>query len=319
MANSGKFIDSLIDEIREQTENESFTDEVGLSEEEISRFINDAVYRLHEKIIQQHPDVFIEEEVQSVSSGVAEYNIKSNAFLNNRIAQVEYSHSGLSDDYVPLEPVSLRQRYPGATGHPYFYIRKSDKILLVPTPTDSNATVRISFTRRPMRLGKRRLQVKSVTLDSVTSTITTLEGNYVNGNTVDSTELQKYNFFTVVDKYGSIKMDNIQLSSLDSSANYDITVTPDSTFTYSSGESISVDDYIVAGRYASTHFQLPESVERYVRAYAEWKVLKRDSSVDSSEALQELAEMEAGIVASYAELSDDIRTIPDIADDESWL
>lgn len=318
MANSGKFIDSIIDEIREETENESFTTEVGLTEEELVRHINDAVYRLHEKIIQQHPDVFIEEETQNVTSGTSEYTIKSNAFLNNRIALVEYSHDGTDDNYIPLEQVGLRRRFPGSTGHPDYYIRRADKIILVPEPTTSAAKIRISFTRRPRRMDKRRGQVKAVTLDSGTSTITNLEINYVNGSSVDSTELQKYSFFTVVDKFGDIQMDNIKLSSIDSSVSYDATLTEDSSHTYESGETIAVGDYVCAGRYATTHFQFPESVERYIRAYVSWKVLKRDSSIDSAEALEELAAMESGIVASYAELSDDIRLVPEINEDE-WM
>lgn len=319
MSNSGKFIDSLIDEIREETENESFTDEVGLTEEEIIRHINDAIYRLHEQIIKQHPDIFIEEETQNVTSGTSEYSIKSNAFLNNRIAMVEYSHDGNADNFFPLEPVGIRRRYPSSSGHPDSYIRRSDKIILVPEPQTSSATIRLSFTRRPKRMDKRRAQVKAITLDSATSTITNLEVNYVNGSAVDSAELQKYNFFTVVDKYGEIQMDNIKLSSIDTSSTYDATLTDDTSFTYESGETITVNDYILAGRYASSHFQFPESIERYIRAYANWKVLKRDSSVDSTEAVQELLQMEAGIVSSYANISDDIRLIPEINEDGGWI
>jgi hypothetical protein len=316
VSNSGKFIDSLIDEIREETENESFTTEIGLTEEELIRHINDAVYRLHEKIIAQHPDVFIEEEVQSVTADVATYSIKSNAFLNNRISNVEYSHDGTEDNYETLEQVSIKRRLPGSTGIPDYYIRRADKIILSPTPSHSSGKLRIAFTKKPNRMDKRRGQVKAVTLSA--TAITNLEVNYVNGNTVDSTELMKYNFITVVDKYGDIKMDNIKVSSIDSSSSYDATLTPDSSHAYESGETIAVDDYVLAGRYASSHFQFAESIERYIRAYANWKVLKRDASSDSTEALQELAEMEQGIVNSYAELSDDIRLIPEINEDGEW-
>jgi hypothetical protein len=316
--NSGKQLEYLIDEIRENTENENFAGEIGISEEEIIRHINDAIYRLHEKIIQQHPGVFIEEEVQNVTSGTDTYTVKDTAFLDNRIALVEYSHDGTDDNYVALEQASIRQRYPGVSGHPDFYIRQSSKIILSPVPTTNAAKLRISFTRRPKRMDKRRGDVKAVTLDSGTSTITSLEVNYVNGNLVDSGELSKYSYFCVVDKYGELKMDDVKLSSIDGSASYDATITPDSSHTYESGETIAVGDYVIAGRYGTTHFQFPESVERYVRAYAEWKILKRDSSMDSQEAFAELAEMERGIVASYAELTDDIRLIPDINNDVDW-
>ena len=50
------------------------------------------------------------------------------------------------------------------------------------------------------------------------------------------------------------------------------------------------------------------------------KILKRDSSVDSQEALQELSQIESDIIGSYADVESDIREIPIINDDEDyWL
>ena len=113
-------------------------------------------------------------------------------------------------------------------------------------------------------------------------------------------------------------MDNILLSSIDSSVSYAATLTPDSTHTYESGETIAVGDYVVSGAYTSTHPELGEEVERYLQSYAVWKVLKRDSSVDSTEAIQELGEIEADILASYADLGDDIQEIPVINNDDDF-
>ena len=64
--------------------------------------------------------------------------------------------------------------------------------------------------------------------------------------------------------------------------------------------------------------ELPEIAERYLLAYVEWKLLKRDSSVDSAEAMQELATMEAEIVNSYKHINDDVQTIPEINQWDDW-
>jgi len=59
-------------------------------------------------------------------------------------------------------------------------------------------------------------------------------------------------------------------------------------------------------------------VERYLIAYASWKILKRDSSIDSQEAMGELAQMESDIIEAYADVEDDITEIPVIDEDFDW-
>ena len=160
-----------------------------------------------------------------------------------------------------------------------------------------------------------------MTLDSNTSTVTNLEINYVNDTTIDETELSKRTRCTVVDKYGNIKMENILISALASSVSYDKTITVDSSFTYESGETIATDDYIVSGDYCSSHSEFDEELERYVQAYCVYKCLKKDSSVDSQEALQELAQLEQDIIDSYRDIEEDIMEIPQISNEfeiEDW-
>jgi hypothetical protein len=99
-----------------------------------------------------------------------------------------------------------------------------------------------------------------------------------------------------------------------------MTVTVDSAnHTAESGESAAVGDYIISGEYSTTHPELGPEVERYLQSYAEYKILKRDSSVDSQEALQELDLMEREIIMSYADISDDIMEIPIINDNGEWF
>jgi len=313
-----KLVDFIIDEARESTENEEFDQTVGLSEEEVLKFINQAQYRLHSKIVAQHPQVFTETETKSVVANQEAYGINFKAYLANKISQVEYSATALPADLFPLRKGFLRNRSTGAQGSPDAYIRRGAEILLVPTPNDADGLIRITYIRKVKKLDKRRGQVKAVTLDSGASTITALEINYINGQTVDSVEMSKDNRFCVVDKYGNIKMENILLSSIDTSVTYDATLAVDAAFTYQSGETIAVDDYIVPGEFTTTHFELGPEVERYLQLYTEFKILKRDSSGDAQEAFQELAEVERDIIDGYADISDDIMEIPEINDEWSW-
>lgn len=311
-----KLIDYLIDEVRESTENETFDSNTGLTEEEILKFLNQAQHRLHSKIVAQHPQVFTEEEEFTVTSDTESYSLEHNAFLGNKITAVEFSSTGNSSDYYRLDRITPHNRNTGAEGDPDSYFTRSGRVYLVPTPTTSTGKLRITFTRRVKGLDKRRGSIKAVTTSG--STITNLEINYVNGTTVDSTQLAKHTRFCVVNKYGDIKMKNILLSAIASSATYDATLTVDSSFAFESGETITTSDYIVSGDYTTTHSEFSPEVERYLQTFAEWKILKRDSSVDSAEALQELTALEQDIIESYAEISEDIVQIPEINDDMEW-
>jgi len=304
-------IDYLIEDVRRHTENDivNISDTVGIQDEEFLRFINDAQHRLHSLIIQKHPSVFIGEKTYNVVVDQEEYTLPSDIFLSNKVVQVEYSDTNDVEDYYKLELTQIHNRMSGIEGLPMGYIRKNNSITLTPVP-DRGGLLRVLYVKAPLKLDKRRGSVASVTLDSGTSTITALAFN-VSTDTIDSTELLKDNYFTVVDRNGNVKMKNIEYDSIDTTTGI-ITIT--SSFTYESGESISVGDYIVRGKQATTHSEFPDTVERYFIAYCAWKILKRDSSIDSTEQQDELLAMEAEIVDSYADIEEDIVRIPEIGD-----
>lgn len=312
-----RLVDYIIDDIRNHTENNEFSDSIGIADSEFLRFLNDAQYRIHNLITLQHPAVFLEESVSNVVSQQESYALPTFAMLQNKITAVEYSHSGLAKDYAIVRPATLRQRWAGAYGHPKHYYRKSATLYLNPVPQNSSAKIRVTYIKSIPRLDKRRGSVSSVTLDSSTNSISALSLN-VSTDTVDSTELDKHTRFCIVDEEGNVKMRNIKFTAIDTTTGV---VTIDSSFTYASGETITAGNYVVAGANSSTHSILDDMVERYLIAYTSAKIFHRDSSADLAAAMQELSAMEDDIVQSYADITDDIIEIPEIisVDDEwSW-
>lgn len=312
-----RYVSYLIDDVRTSTENEDFSDTIGIKDAEFLRFINDAQFRIHAKIIQKHPSVFLAEKTYSVVGGQEAYTIPRQAYMQNKITQVEYnSESSGNNYYYPLRPGALFERDTGSKGSPVKYIRKSGEFLLLPVPQSSTGQLRLTYVRRIPKLDLRRGSVATATLDSATSTITTLTLN-VSTDTVDTTELDKWTRISIVDEEGNVKMSNIKVTDVDGSTGV---VTVDSSFTYESGETIAVGNYVVAGDYSSTHSQLDEMVERYVIAYATFKILQRDSNITDLQVQQNiLMEMEDEIIQSYSEMSDDIMEIPTIiSEDDDW-
>jgi hypothetical protein len=231
------------------------------------------------------------------------------------VTLVEYSSTGDEEDYYPLRNTSHRNRMSGIKGSPSNYFAKTNNVYLVPTPNDTTGKVRVTYIRRAHQLGKRMAQVDTVAL--ATSTITSMTVD-VSSVGVDATSLARADeYFTVVDSQGAIKMNSVKFDSIDTSTGV---VTIDSSFTFESGETITSGDWLIAGRSASSHIDayLTDMAERYIEQFCIYKILKRDSSMDSAEAAQELIQLETEIVDSYKELPHDITEIPLINQEEIW-
>ncbi len=307
-------IDLLISQARRATENEEFSDTTGIDDAEFIQYFNDAQHRLQAVITALHPTIFVKEGTIVASPRVEAYDLPEDVYLNNKITLVEYTDVS-PNDYYKLGASTLQNRDSSFYGTPCKYIRRSGQILLSPIP-QSTGTIRINYAYKIRELDKRRGVVSTVTLNSVDSTITSLVLDTGGNPPIDSTSLSEHDYICVVDKNGNIKMKNIPVDTVDTATG---AVTISSGFTYSSGETISAGDYIVGGQNTSTHSELPRSVERYLLSYASFKIFKRDSSVDSSEAQAELLAMEDDIVNSYAHVSDDVTLIPDINGDDWWV
>lgn len=306
-----RIVTKLINQIRRQTENDN---DNAIVDGEILQYLNDAQERLHAVITAKHPRVFTEEKVYDLVSGQAAYQLPVNSFLDNKVLNVEYSYTGNTDDYYPLEPITLKERT-NYEGYPTNYIRKTGKIILDPIPDGSAGKIRVNYVKRIPHLDLRRGEVDIATLDSATRSITSLSLSTSSSVVIDGDAFQDVEYICIVDRKGNFKMRNIPVTAVSTSSGV---VSIEAGFTYDSGESISSGDYVVVGEDTSTHSQLPRNCERYLIAYAAWKVLKRDSSVDFAEQQTELLAMETDIVNSFAEVDEDYVRIPVYSSFDYW-
>ena len=308
-------ITRLIEQVRRQTENEDVTDFTGISDKEFIQYLNDAQYNLQSQIVHQHPNVFIEEAIIQTVGGQERYNLPSNCFLSNKVHNVEYSSTGNDEDYYTLRQATIKSRSSGIDADPSSYIRLSSQILLVPQPT-SGGTLRINYVKRLRELSKAAAKV-----DSAGITINSNPVNNVYTIPLDPTSLvtnldllEQNDFICIVDKEGNAIVSNIEILSVNST---EITY---SLHTPSSTDNLTVPggSVIVSGKDTTTHSELGIEIERYLIAYCAWKILKRDSSVDSQEAIQEMASMLSDIVKSYGMVSDDVQFVPDLHTWDDW-
>ena len=302
-------VDRLIAQVRRQTENEDFSSTTGIQDAEFLQYMNDAQHRLQGLILAQHPNLFYKEVEIDIIPNQESYSIPTDAFLFNKVVQLDYSPTGSEEDYYPLQLISIKNRNSGLSGHSLFYIRQNGQLLLSPVPTTGAAKLRLTYIKRIYELDTRRGIVSEHTLSGQELTSLTLDPTGVPA--IDSDALNEEDYICIVDRDGTMKVRNIPIESVDASTG-EVEVV--SGFELEDGESISAGDYVVRGQDTTTHSELPRNAERYLLAYCAFKILARDSSTDVGEQSQELMLLEKDIVDSYADIEDDVVYIPILND-----
>ena len=310
-----RYITHLIEDCRDSSENGDFTTTTGIQDREFIRYLTEGQQRLHNLITQQHAYVFEEEKIYTLSRKQETVTLPDNIHVKNMVVKVEYSFSGLEEDYKALDITSSRNRYSNVDGVPEYFFVSNNKVYLVPTPGQPSPKLRVTYVRKSHSLNKRMAKVSSVTLSGNTISSLSVDVSTVG---VDNTSLERADeHFTVVDSLGNIKCNAVRFSSLDTATGL---VTINSLYEKDDSETIEVGDWIISGQSSSSHIDanLTDMSERYLEAFCIYKIFKRDSSVDSQEQLVELQALEEEIINSYKEVIHDVYTVPIINNQGDW-
>jgi hypothetical protein len=301
----------LILQARRMTNNETFSSEEGIGNEELLAYLNNGQDRLFRRIVAVHPKLFIKEKTISAVMNQESYNLPDDVLHWNAITSIEYSYTGLDRDYSPLRKGTITDRSPDSEGVPSRYIMRSGKFLASPIPNNSAGSFRVSYVRRIQKLDLRRGRVLTVTLDTTNKQVTALTLD-VGQIDYDFEKIQENDYLCVVDRNGEIQMADVLFDSLDEDTG---AITVSSDFVYQTGETIAVGDYIVLGKNTSTHSELSDDCDGYLEEYVSKKINHRDSSDDFAVSDKELKGMEDDIVDSFSEVEQDVTFIPEINED----
>jgi len=299
-----RLVDVLIKDIREESDNNDYGDNNGIPDSIIVKYLNDAQDRLASLITAKHPMYFVtEEEVNAVANQEA-YSVTGKLYLGSRIHAIDYSSSGETRDYIPLRQTKYQNRAYGdvVAGHPCEYIRRGSQFLSVPAPNTSTGKFRVSYEQRLKRLDFRRAQVNG----SVGSgTITSITVDNAHSSVA---ELLKGEYISIVDEFGASVVNAIPV-------NVGSTSTVIQVDSFALTSTIPDDSYVVFGDWASTNSELEIDFERYLIAYAVWKILRTDNSQEKSSQRDEVAAMEADIEEAVSEADMDVHHIPTLDED----
>lgn len=308
-----KRVEFLIKRSRRISDNEEFDNDpsnpLGIVDDEVVGHIGDAQDNLKARISEVHPKLFETEEKINLVANQEVYPLPTDLYLGGRIVHVEALFSNREGDYYTLGHKGIKSRLPNIPAQfPHFYIRSGGNLIIQPRPlTNVTDGIRVTFQRKIPDLDIRRGKITASTIvadnvQDITLDIAPLLARDANLPQIAERTLDDFDFLTVVGSDGTVKMRDIPYDSYDSTTGI-VTITPG--FDRQTGETITAGDYLLGGAYSTTHSHLPETCERYLIAYAAWKMQKRDSMIDSRDQERELIAMLNEIVDAFREIDND--------------
>lgn len=301
-------IDLLIQRIRRYTGTQSFTDsatgtaQTGVQTQMIVDLLNDAQHSLHGTLFSMAPSLFITTDTQNIVADQEAYSLPSDAFLGRNLISVDYKN-GTGSDYYKLTKKDSHLRASDESGDPYQYVQHNKSILLNPVPDRAVANgLRITYEYALPELDVRRGKVSVVDDGSNPTSITITNTTHMDIAFGSSDDPE---YITVVDKDGVIQMDQIAVSAYDSGTGViTCAVSADAT------ELVSVNDYVVIGKRASTHSELPGFCELFLTKFVEHAIMEITGHPGTSAAAQQLQYLTMQMGDVFLDYNTDITEIP---------
>lgn len=292
-------LDKLITLARERTNNTNYGTRSGISQNLAVQFANDAQDHLQSAIVAQHPQEFtVEQEIQ-VTSAQETYSIDDNVFGGGKIITIWYSPTGQQRDYYRLKPRTMFERQQQEGNDPLFYIRASGLIYLNPIPRNSSGKIKVSYYRE-----LDWVDVVRGTVNGTPSGAVIAAQNQITPDDIGSTE-----YLCISDKHGNVMLYNGEISSY---ASNNITLAANVSTYLVDGYALAdlASGKITLGKYSTTHSKLQDICERYLLVYLQKRLLNKQASNSSIVELDELKTIEADILVSFGQPTEDIYQIP---------
>jgi hypothetical protein len=313
-------LDHLILDIRNQTHTQDFSSTEGIPNDTMVHFFRYANKALRGLIYGGGFDEYIATTTTDIVSSQEAYSLPSDSFLKTNVISVEYKYGQESGDYRKLDRASLHLRDTTYDGTPLRYIQHDNQILINPPPASAVTDgLRITYEHRLPDLDIRRGIISSTTGNPITAITLDLTPSLTKDSgivTAGASVLTTADYITIVDKDGTVLMDDIPIDNYDTSTGI-ITIT--SGFTPDTGETSPAGAYVVEGDYASTHSSFPDFCEMYLISYVKYLVYRHNGHPDLPYAEREMKEQSLLIIEVFGESNKDINYIGIIDRDHRLL
>lgn len=274
-----KRIEYLINDVRVSTDN---TDTNAVTTAELVTYFNDAQYEIQATVFKTNPmgNIFTKTDYISTVGDQSEYALPSDIYAHNSIKMVSKFNGNQAgtrtlEDYYIVNPVQPEERriYSG-------YWIEDTSLWLSPVPT-------FSQTDSLMLTYFKKLPLLSVRVGQVSSSISGTSVTMASGAT-DITGLD--DFFCIVDKNGNIIAEGLNLNAYNNGTRV---ISTDSTFT-----GVTSSHFVVLGKLASTHTELPDVCEPLLKDYVRSRIHTRNASTKEVRNQSEFTQEQKNTIAA---------------------
>lgn len=279
----------------------------------VIQYLNEAQERIY-ALISASKNVqkpFFRSYQTNVIANQAVYTVPYRIPMGNRYHYIERSPDSDPRNFVRIDKLQLFNNANYPSNFQDGYIIFNNQIQLVPPPVDSLGMIRIWFEEQANTLDIRRGQIDTV--NGLTSTGFT---SVVLDTTADSYETSvpgyagalPIDYICIVDSDGNTKARNIPVGTYDTVTN---TLTPRAGFTFFTGDTIAVGDYVTFNKYSSTHSTLPDMCEPYLIQYAANRMMGQNSSDDAELQRTNLEQIGNHIISQLRAQTSEVQFIPE--------
>lgn len=292
-------VELLIDVARKLSGNTRYDVSSGVPQDVFVQYLNNAQDSLVMEVQNLKTKYFKKETVVQVVPGQEVYPYPEDCYMQH-IDTVKWTDSRTGTYWQNLYKTTTKEKITIQPGYPFAYIPHEDGIHL--NPPINNGQLYITFVRTPKRLQKRAGQIQSLTIAGTNLTalaLSTSEASF------DETEINTQNYLCVVDKFGTVKASNILYDNVSALGVFSLSSFDLGTST------IAVGDYVVVGEDCTNKPTWNDDiVEGYLLKHMIYEAKYGDSSSWTEAALKDLASYFQKLSGSFAELSDDISSVP---------
>lgn len=263
----------------------------------LMKFFSDAQRELQSLIVSNDAanKWFIKAKIQDLSYGVEEYALPDDIFALSYVLDVKRAYNqGADIVYYPLIKISDKELR-RASG----YSLAGNSFFISPLPTINLASgIQIKYVKQLATLSLRWGVISSFT----SGVSIQLGAGYL------TTQMTDYDdFVTVVDKDGVIKQSGIRVTGYNTGTGL---VSTSDTLT-----GIAAGDYVVVGKLATSHSELPDVCEGVLTSMVERAIQRTDASQEFTWASLVTQEQKAAILAVVAGAQHDVM-YPPITDED---
>lgn len=304
-------LELLIRAAREQTGNQQYSATSGIPQRNMVRHFNDGQEYIYNQIMQERSTLYKKEGFIDVVDGQASYTLPSDVYMSHNIQKIDYTPTGDARNYYPLNMRTPREEI-SIRGYPEAYFLRDGKVILSPIPVRSITNgLRLNYQYVIPSLDIRRATVQSSNFNAITKTVTSITLNvdsYLSSENIDELNSNWVDYICVVDKNGTILMKDLPVTGFTDGVTKTITI--DNSFIAQTGETLPANSFIVFGKNATTHSQLPSAAKKCLLTFVELRTQMSDSNSEAAETSPIMQVLMKDLLDSIAELEEDIWQIP---------